>query len=118
MSNPKYLYHYTDSRSIHKIASSGYLQPSQARHGDAALGTGVYFTTKPPQSSNSTLLRNNYNTDAAPRSKVQAYVRVDADKVNYKSGHSRLQRDVYVVPGGNGVNLSKAGATGGFRKRY
>ena len=117
MSEPKYLYHYTDSSSVQKIAESGYLAPSTGP-GDCALGTGVYFTSKPPQSSNSTLLSNNYDGAAKYNAdKVAAYIRVDADKVNYKSGQDKLGRDVYVVPG-SGVNLSGAGAQGGYRKRY
>ena len=85
---------------------------------EQALGPGVYFTSKPPQSSNSTLLTNNYDGAASSNAhKVAAYVRIDADKVNYRSGKDELGRDVYVVPG-NGVDLTDKGAVGGYRKRY
>jgi len=120
MSNPKYLYHYTDADSIKKIASSGQLRPSLARTGDAALGSGVYFTSKPPNSSNATLMNNNYDSAASSVSarKVQSYVRVDADKVNAVSGKGYLGRDVYVVPTDRPLDLHNRGATGGYRKRY
>mmetsp|Transcript_30477 Transcript_30477/g.89788 ORF Transcript_30477/g.89788 Transcript_30477/m.89788 type:complete len:117 (-) Transcript_30477:861-1211(-) len=115
---PKHLYHYTDKDSIHKIATSGELRPSTDTRSDCALGPGVYFTSKPPQSSNSTLLTNNYDGAASSNAhKVAAYVRIDADKVNYRSGKDELGRDVYVVPG-NGVDLTDKGAVGGYRKRY
>ena len=116
---PKHLYHYTDASSLNKIANSGVLRPSTGP-GDAALGNGVYFTSKPPQSSNSTLLNNNYDGAARGISaqKVEAYVRVDASKVNAVSGVSRLNRDVWVVPTNSGLDLSKANPSGGYRKRY
>ena len=113
-SQPKYLYHYTSSSSLDQIESSGKLKKSTGP-GDCALGQGVYFTAKPPRSSTNSLLNNNYDGAAGAygSSHVESYVRVDADKVNYKSGRSDLNRDVFVVPGN--VNLNKAGGTTGHR---
>ena len=117
MSNPKYLYHYTTEESSNMIREDGRLLPSRGP-GDTALGTGVYFTTKPPQSSNSTLLDNNYSKQRArDTEKVECYIRIDADKVDYMDGRDRLGRDVFVVPGDEGVNLSDAGAKFGPRLR-
>ena len=113
-SSPKYLYHYTDSSSLDAIERSGKLKRSSGP-GDCALGEGVYFTAKPPRSSSSSLLANNYD-GAAPHtssSRVESYVRVDASKVDYTSGRDRLGRDVFVVPGD--VKLRKAGAYLGDR---
>ena len=97
---PKYLYHYTDSDSAGKIANSGRLKASTGP-GDCALGQGVYMTAKPPKSSTSALLSNNYDGAAQSygKDKVQSYVRVDADRVGAISGRRKLGRDVFVVPG-------------------
>ena len=113
-SSPKYLYHYTDRDSASAIASSGQLMASRGP-GDCALGEGVYFTAKPPRSSSSALLHNNYDGGASAHtdSKVGAYVRVEADRVNYQNGRADLGRDVFVVPGD--VSLSQAGAKLGVR---
>ena len=117
MSSPKYLYHYTTEESFEKILESGHLLPSRGP-GDTALGVGVYFTTKPPQSSNSTLLDNNYSKQGArDNAKVECYIRINADEVEYVDGRDRLGRDVFVVPGDEGVYLSDAGATFGPRLR-
>ena len=48
--------------------------------------------------------------------KVQAYVRIEADKVPFMDGRGELDRDVFVVPGD--VNLKEAGAKVGERKRF
>ena len=113
-SSPKYLYHYTSSSSLDAIESSGKIKRSTGP-GDCALGEGVYFTAKPPRSSTANLLSNNYDGAATShgRSQVESYVRVDADRVNYRSGRSDLGRDVFVVPGD--VKLSKASAYLGDR---
>ena len=110
-STPKYLYHYTDGDSLGKIADSGRVKPSSGP-GDCALGSGAYFTAKPPRSSTGGLLQNNYN-GGGDASRVEGYVRVDTDRVNARSGRDELGRDVFVVPGG--VNLSKANAKLGYR---
>ena len=47
------------------------------------------------------------------RDRVESFVRVDADRVKYRSGRDELGRDVFVVPGD--VNLRKAGAKLGDR---
>ena len=114
-SSPKYLYHYTDSSSLDKISSSGRLKASTGP-GDCALGEGVYMTAKPPRSSSSALLNNNYDGAASQygSNKVDCFVRVDADKVGAVSGRDTLGRDVFVVPG-RGVDLSKANAQIGYR---
>lgn len=113
-SSPKYLYHYTDSSSAAKIASSGSIHRSTGP-GDCALGEGVYMTAKPPKSSTESLLSNNYDGAASSHGagKVGSYVRVDADRVNAVSGRDTLGRDVFVVPGN--VNLSRSGARFGER---
>lgn len=113
-SSPKYLYHYTDSSSAAKIASSGKIRRSTGP-GDCALGEGVYMTAKPPKSSTSSLLSNNYDgaSSSYGSSKVESYVRVDADRVNAVSGRDALGRDVFVVPGD--VKLSRSGGHIGER---
>ena len=113
-SAPKYLYHYTDPSSASAIASSGKLKRSTGR-GDCALGEGVYFTAKPPKSKSSALLNNNYGGASSLRgeSKVSAYVRIEADSVNYHNGRRDLGRDVFVVRGD--VDLRQSGAKLGQR---
>ena len=73
------------------------------------------MTAKPPRSSDSALLHNNYDGAASSvrSSKVQSYVRVDADKVNAFNGRDQLGRDVFVVPGD--VHLAKSSAKLGHR---
>ena len=113
-SAPKYLYHYTDPSSASAIASSGKLKRSTGR-GDCALGEGVYFTAKPPKSKSSALLNNNYGGASSlhGESKVSAYVRIEADSVNYHNGRRDLGRDVFVVHGD--VDLRQSGAKLGQR---
>ena len=113
-STPKYLYHYTDTESLGSISSSGVLKQSTGP-GDCALGEGVYLTAKPPRSSSASLLDNNYDCAASSvqPSKVDAYVRVDADRVGARSGRDALGRDVFVVPGD--LHLASAGASIGRR---
>ena len=113
-STPKYLYHYTDPSSASAIASSGKLKRSTGR-GDCALGEGVYFTAKPPKSKSSALLNNNYGgaSSLLGESKVSAYVRIEADSVNYHNGRRDLGRDVFVVHGD--VDLRQSGAKLGQR---
>ena len=116
---PKYLYHYTDANALGKIAESGQLNPSLAASGrDAALGSGVYFTSMPPQSGNSRLLNNNYDSARVNPNKVEAYIRVPADQVAARSGSDVLGRSVYVVPTTQPLDLHGTGAVGGFRKRF
>lgn len=74
------------------------------------------MTAKPPRSSDSALLLNNYDGAASSvgSSKVRSYVRVDADKiVGAVNGRDRLGRDVFVVPGD--VKLGSASAKLGYR---
>eukprot|EP00658_Telonema_sp_P-2_P063263 TRINITY_DN51986_c0_g1_i1.p1 TRINITY_DN51986_c0_g1~~TRINITY_DN51986_c0_g1_i1.p1 ORF type:complete len:120 (+),score=27.58 TRINITY_DN51986_c0_g1_i1:27-386(+) len=74
-----------------------------------ALGEGVYFSAKPPRSSSSNLLKNNYGPGSHNSSRVESYVRVDADSLpTVVNGREQLNgRDVFVVPGS--VVLSSAG---------
>ena len=115
-SSPKYLYHYTEASSLSQIRESSWLAPSTSAS-DMSLGEGVYFTAKPPRASSETLLRNNYDgaADGVRPSRVESYVRVDADRVGAESGRDRLGRDVWVVPGVDGVRLHGTGATFGHR---
>lgn len=114
---PKYLYHYTNDESARKIEQSGRIRAS-AGPGDCALGEGVYMTAKPPRTSSSSLLQNNYDGagSAGKADLVEAYVRVDADLVRHSGGRGKqeLGRNVFVVPGD--VDLADAGAYIG--KRY
>jgi hypothetical protein len=73
------------------------------------------MTAKPPRSSDSALLGNNYDGAASSMgsSKVQSFVRVEADKVGAISGRATLGRDVFVVPGD--VALGSASAKLGYR---
>lgn len=102
---PKYLYHYTTKTAAKQIASSGYIKGSTSP-GDAALGPGGYFTSKPPQTSTKNLLQNNYDGGAHLHrpSQTNAYVRIPAAKVSVVDGRSTLKRDVFLVPGKR-VNL-------------
>jgi len=71
------------------------------------------MTAKPPRSSDSALLLNNYDGAGSSMgsSKVRSYVRVDADKVRARSGREELHgRDVFVVPGD--VTLGKSAKLG------
>jgi hypothetical protein len=114
----KFLYHYTDASSAKAIVKSGYLNGSKGP-GDCALGEGTYFTSKPPQTTTNHLLTNNYTTDSKHfYPKTQAFIRVDKSKVAAMDGSKRLGgRDVFVVRGDR-VDLAKAGAKVGERKRY
>lgn len=115
-SSPKYLYHYTDDSSLEAIKRSGYIK-SSVGPGDCALGEGVYFTAKPPRSSTGALLENNYGSQSWAKSeKTQGYVRVDADKVDAKSGRDQLGRDVRVVEGD--VSLASSGSKTGHRTQW
>jgi hypothetical protein len=113
-SSPKYLYHYTDSSSAGKIERSGRIHASSGP-GDCALGEGTYFTAKPPRTSSDQLLSNNYDgaSSSYDMSRVESYVRVDADRLPHRSGREDLGRDVFVVPGS--VKLSSAGGVVGHR---
>ena len=73
------------------------------------------MTAKPPRSSTETLLNNNYDGAASSygSSKVQSYVRVDADRVGAISGRKELGRDVFLVPGD--LALGNVGAKFGQR---
>lgn len=70
----------------------------------------------PPTKSFKHLLKNNYgSSSAAAASKVEAYVRVDADRVQHSGGRGKaeLGRDVFVVKGD--VKLGKSGGRVGKR---
>ena len=116
-SSPKYLYHYTDAASASAIGRSGTIRQSVGP-GDCSLGEGVYMTSKPPSKSSAHLLANNYgssSSSSSSKSRVEAYVRVDADRVAHSGGRgkAKLGRDVFVV--GGDVKLSSAGARVGRR---
>lgn len=106
-SAPKHLYHYTDSDSLSKIASSGKINKSTGP-GDCVLGEGVYLTAKTPNCSSKNLLANNYDGAVGSATRVEGYVRVDADKVQARSGQDELGRNVWVVPGN--LDLGSANA--------
>ncbi len=111
--NPKYLYHYTDEKSLASIKTSGILRGS-SNSGDCALGEGVYFTAKAPRSSSEGLLKNNYGTSSKNQERVEGYVRIDADKVNSINGRNSLGRDVHLVPQ-KSLDIKKIGAKYGTR---
>jgi membrane-bound ClpP family serine protease len=75
----------------------------------------VYLTAKQPGSSTDGLLQNNYgDAHTASDTKVQGYVRIEADKIQARSGRDVLGRDVHVVPG-TGLDIKKLGARFGSR---
>ena len=77
--DPKYQYHYTDNEAGKSIQDSGTIRAST--HGLG--GSGTYVTPKPPRCNDSAILSNNY--DSATRkgdTRVQSYVRLDADGLN------------------------------------
>jgi hypothetical protein len=115
-STPKYLYHYTEASSLSQIRDAGWLAPSTSAS-DTSLGAGVYFTAKQPRASSDALLRNNYDGASAGvhASRVESYVRVDADRVGAVSGRDALGRDVFVAPSADGVHLQGTGARFGYR---
>mmetsp|Transcript_5238 Transcript_5238/g.12747 ORF Transcript_5238/g.12747 Transcript_5238/m.12747 type:complete len:181 (-) Transcript_5238:44-586(-) len=114
--SPKYLYHYTDTSSASNIQQSGYVKQSTSSS-DCALGQGVYLTAKAPRASSQSLLSNNYAAGASARgaSKVESYVRVDADRVrsNLTNGRDALGRDVFLHKGD--LDLGAAGGKVGKR---
>ena len=111
--SPKHLYHYTDSSSLSSIESSGRIKQSTDTVSDCKLGKGVYLTAKPPRASSDSLLQNNYASAGHKHSdKVEAYVRVDADKVSSRMGNM-AGRNVHVVPGD--LSLQDVGAKFGYR---
>ena len=82
MSTPRNLYHYTSKESLQAIKDSNTLYGSSGP-GDCALGEGVYFTSKPPQTGNTNLLKNNYDDGGSrhlPTDRVQSYIRFDASR--------------------------------------
>ena len=105
---PKHLYHYTSGASLAQIQDSGVIRASRGP-GDCALGVGVYATALPPRTNNASLVANNWGArKSASTSKVDAYVRIDADRVDYTSGRDALGRNVFKVHGD--VNLGLAAA--------
>jgi hypothetical protein len=111
-SNPKYLYHYTTDSSASAIKSSGRINASRGP-GDCSLGEGVYLTGKAPKCRSDNLLSNNYGGSTSSKSRVESYVRVDADKVGARSGQDQLGRNVWVVDGD--LHLKNANAKVGQR---
>ena len=77
--DPKYLYHYTTSDAAASIEASGCIQGSQG----GWAGSGTYLTAKPPRSSTSNLLANNYGSATArDASYVSDYVRLNTDTLS------------------------------------
>ena len=54
--DPKYLWHYTDTKGAKSIAESGTIKASSTGLG----GPGTYGTAKPPRCTSNNLLNNNY----------------------------------------------------------
>lgn len=105
-----YLYHYTDKKGADEIAKSGVLKPSLGP-GDEAFGAGQYFTSKPPQTKTNDLLKNNWDGLQASAKKVE-YV-VEIPKTSLPKAEERgkpAQRDVWVNPTKQNLDLVKAGA--------
>ena len=64
------------------------------------MGRGVYLTAKPPRCASDSLLSNNYG-QALPtnQSKVESYVRVDADTITAENGSKEMGRNVWKASG-------------------
>ena len=109
-----YFYHYSTSENIQKIVQSGHIRPSTCTTTDALLGQGVYLTSKPPQSSDTTLTQNNYAAGTHdPR--VESYIRIPQDQLP-NAYCQRTGRNVCVNPGP--IDLSKVNYGVGDRKRF
>lgn len=94
---PKYLYHYTTPEAAASISASGILQASS----DGLAGPGTYWTAKPPRSSTTNLLTNNYaSASARDPSHVHSYVRMENDNgQDLAAMHVGGQRDVWKING-------------------
>ena len=82
-----------------------------------ALGPGTYFTSKPPQCADMTLLANNYDGATHDSAKVESYVKIatagiPSDVVRSMPGG----RDVHCVDEGYTIDVSTA--VTGHRKRH
>jgi len=109
-------YHYTDSKGIEGITSSGKIQPSTNTRTDALYGVGAYFTQKPPQCSDSTLLNNNYGGSNRSAALTEYWVKVPASQMDKISCPKSKGRSVCVVPGG--IDLTNVNYSVGRRARY
>ena len=120
---PYYLYHYTTSDAAAQIFESGKLLPSIKENGDAMAGDGVYFTSIPPWAEPDVLLSNNFDgaSGRSNKSRAKAYIRIevwllspDVEVVranvpqNSKGPMKDKERDVYLVPGKEALDLSKS----------
>ena len=120
---PYYLYHYTTSDAAAQIFESGQLLPSIKENGDAMAGDGVYFTSIPPWAEPDVLLSNNFDgaSGRSNKSRAKAYIRIevwllspDVEVVranvpqNSKGPMKDKERDVYLVPGKEALDLSKS----------
>ena len=113
---PKYLYHYTSPAGLAAIRDSGVIKASRGP-GDCALGAGVYATALPPRTNDAALVANNWGPQkSASTAKVEACVRIDADRLGgYTNGRAELGgRDVFRIPGD--VKLDAVDARCTFRK--
>ena len=111
-----YYYHYSTHENISAMAQSGQIFPSTNTQTDALLGQGVYLTSKPPQTSDVNLSRNNYNGAAPAHDKrLEAYIRIPKDQLPEVSC-LRNGRNVCVNPGG--IDLRKVDYKTGDRARY
>ncbi|GAM27162.1 hypothetical protein SAMD00019534_103370, partial [Acytostelium subglobosum LB1] len=108
-------YHYTDEAGLKGIKESGQIRPSTNTQTDAAYGTGVYFTEKMPQASNSTLFVNNFDGASHDPNKLQYYVRVPASEVP-DAYQVNSKRNIVLLPTDQPFDLPKS-AQFGERKR-
>ena len=123
---PYYLYHYTTSDAAAQIFESGKLLPSLRKGGagdDATEGDGVYFTSIPPWAPRDVVIDNNYDGASLffNESRAEAYIRIEAwwlspdvavvranVRQNGRGPMKGKERDVYIVPGKEALDLSKS----------
>lgn len=118
MGQSTYYYHYTTRANVKKIEKSKRILPSTNSHSDTSMGAGVYLTRKPPQTSDRRLTLNNYDSSAGVNDpRIQAYVAIRiADLPGVRCVDTL--RDVCVLRGEAGIDLSEVPFSIGTRARY
>ena len=112
-----YYYHYSTPENVLSMVQSGQIKPSTNTTTDALLGQGVYFTTKPPQTSDAKLCQNNYNhdRDRGYDERLEAYIRIPQEQLP-DTTCLRQGRNVCVNPGS--VDLNEVDFKVGTRARF
>ena len=99
----RYLYHYTDERSLKRIIKSGYIKASTDETLDCAYGKGVYLTSLDPWCNDEiTLAQNNYDggwLTGIMDGKVNSFIGISIPSRDRKLQEVYGDRDIYLYKG-------------------